>query len=75
MESLSDSPFSSTIRLLEARLARIEHLLFGATTPEQPAETAIDGVEALERRFQALLMQVKVYGELMRLCVCSAFSS
>ncbi|KAH7376977.1 nuclear distribution protein [Plectosphaerella cucumerina] len=70
MASHVDSPFSSTVKLLEARLSRIEHLLFGApvASPSARLDTpATENVEALERRFHNLLGQVKVYAELIKL--------
>jgi hypothetical protein len=72
MASHVDSPFSSTVKLLEARLSRIEHLLFGApvASPSARLDTpATENVEALERRFHNLLGQVKVYAELIKLCM------
>lgn len=70
MGSTADSTFASSLSLLETRLLRIEHLLFGSYPPTADSyhESAADTIESLERRFQALLGKVKVYGELIKLC-------
>ncbi|KAI0172607.1 hypothetical protein GGR52DRAFT_591119 [Hypoxylon sp. FL1284] len=66
MDSTLDNTTLSTISLLEARLLRIEHLLFGHSV-QQPKTPAIRSMQDLERRFSTLLQRVRVYGELFKL--------
>ncbi|KAI6088530.1 hypothetical protein F4821DRAFT_233968 [Hypoxylon rubiginosum] len=66
MDSTLDNTTLSTISLLEARLLRVEHLLFGHTV-QQPKVPAIRSMQELERRFGTLLQRVRVYGELLKL--------
>lgn len=60
----------TTISLLEARLLRIEHLLFGTSTPPPRApDTAVAvALSDIERRFANLLSRVRVYAELLKIC-------
>ncbi|KAF4897827.1 hypothetical protein CGCF415_v011044 [Colletotrichum fructicola] len=69
MDSSLDTTTLSTISLLESRLLRIEHLLYGPTAapPSLNADSAVDGLEDLERRFNHLLSRIRVYGELMKI--------
>lgn len=62
-----DDTTLSTISLLEARLLRIEHLLYGNLAP-QSTVSAIRGLQDLEHRFSKLLQHIRVYGELLKLC-------
>ncbi len=59
-----------TISLLEARLLRLEHLLYGqSAVPSRPAGTsAVDSLADLERRFSSLISRFKVYADLLRIC-------
>ncbi|KAI4864391.1 hypothetical protein F4820DRAFT_423890 [Hypoxylon rubiginosum] len=66
MDSTLDNTTLSTISLLEARLLRIEHLLYGHSV-QQPKVPAIRSMQELERRFGTLLQRVRVYAELLRL--------
>ncbi|KAI8956714.1 hypothetical protein F5Y11DRAFT_139130 [Daldinia sp. FL1419] len=66
MESTLDNTTLSTISLLEARLLRIEHLLYGHTA-QQPKVSAIRSMQELEHRFGTLLQRMRVYAELLRL--------
>ncbi|CAJ2504178.1 Uu.00g115720.m01.CDS01 [Anthostomella pinea] len=66
MDSTLDETTLSTISLLEGRILRIEHLLYGHSTP-QPKTTAVDSLQELELRFSKLLQHIRVYGELLRL--------
>lgn len=61
-----DDTTLSTISLLEARLLRIEHLLYGNLAP-QSTVSAIRGLQDLEHRFSKLLQHIRVYGELLKL--------
>lgn len=71
MESSLDNTTLSTISLLESRLLRIEHLLYGPTAalPSLHTDSAVDGLEDLERRFKHLLSRIRVYGEIVKICV------
>jgi hypothetical protein len=76
MDETLDKTTLSTISLLEARLLRIEHLLFGKSTPpprtpETPVATALSD---LERRFANLLTRFRVYAELLKICTPSGRS-
>ncbi|KAI1408286.1 hypothetical protein F5Y13DRAFT_173023 [Hypoxylon sp. FL1857] len=66
MESTLDNTTLSTISLLEARLLRLEHLLYGHTI-QQPKVPALRSMQELERRFGILLQRVRVYAELLKL--------
>ncbi|KAF5645520.1 RO-10-like protein [Fusarium sp. NRRL 52700] len=59
----------STLDLLESRLLRIEHLLYGQN--QSPAlaqdQSAASQLNKLERRFSMLLSDVRVYHDLMRI--------
>ncbi|OTB16980.1 hypothetical protein K445DRAFT_316505 [Daldinia sp. EC12] len=66
MESTLDNTTLSTISLLEARLLRIEHLLYGHTV-QQPKVSAIRSIQELEHRFGSLLQRMRVYAELLKL--------
>lgn len=71
MDSSLDQTTVSTISLLEARLLRLEHILYGATATSQTTELdepAAETLESLERRLLALLGKIKVYGEITRIC-------
>ncbi|TRX93971.1 hypothetical protein FHL15_005049 [Xylaria flabelliformis] len=66
MESTIDDTTLSTISLLEGRLLRIEHLLYGNSVL-QSAPSAIRSLQDLEHRFSKLLQHIRVYGELLKL--------
>lgn len=72
MGSTLDNTTLSTISLLEARLMRIEHLLFGHTT-QQPKVSATRSMQELEHRFGILLQRMRVYAELLKLCMFHHF--
>ncbi|KAI0883933.1 uncharacterized protein GGS22DRAFT_166453 [Annulohypoxylon maeteangense] len=66
MDSTLDKTTLSTISLLEARLLRIEHVLYGHTA-QQPKVSAIRSMQELEHRFSVLLQRMRVYAELLKL--------
>ncbi|KAI0487641.1 hypothetical protein F4859DRAFT_265214 [Xylaria cf. heliscus] len=66
MESTMDDTTLSTIWLLEGRLLRIEHLLYGNWVL-QPTTSATRSLQDLEHRFSKLLQHIRVYGELLKL--------
>lgn len=66
--SLDDTTLD-TLAHFEARIRRVEHLLYGHTTA--PAKTpAITSLEQLERRFAALLQdrEKSAYREALKIC-------
>lgn len=64
-----DETTLSTLSLLESRLLRLEHLLYGQTaTPSPPQDgSAALKLANLERRFGALTSHIRVYGELAKI--------
>ncbi|RYP41981.1 hypothetical protein DL767_000612 [Monosporascus sp. MG133] len=66
MESEIDNTTLSTLSLLEARLLRIEHLLYGHAV-QQPKTPAFKSMNNLEHRFARLLQGVRVYAELLKI--------
>ncbi|KAI8632700.1 hypothetical protein F5Y19DRAFT_471869 [Xylariaceae sp. FL1651] len=67
MDSSSlDETALSTLSLLESRLLRIEHLLYGHSVL-QSKTSAIRSMQELEHRFSKLLHHIRVYGELLKL--------
>lgn len=66
MESTLDNTTLSIISLLEARLLRLENLLYGHTV-QQPKVPAIRSMQELEHRFGILLQRMRVYAELLKL--------
>lgn len=71
MENTLDQTTLSTISLLEARLLRIEHILYGPTAPptEPPAESATTSLAELEHRFTQLVRHFRVYAEILKICM------
>ncbi|RBR17074.1 uncharacterized protein FIESC28_06576 [Fusarium coffeatum] len=69
MATTMDETTLSTLDLLESRLLRVEHLLYGQ--PQTPAlaqdRSATDQIGQLERRFSRLLDDFRVYHELMKI--------
>ncbi|KAH7197954.1 uncharacterized protein B0J16DRAFT_314263 [Fusarium flagelliforme] len=69
MATTMDDTTLSTLDLLESRLLRVEHLLYGQ--PQTPAlaqdRSATDQIGQLERRFSKLLDSFRVYHELMKI--------
>lgn len=66
-----DETTLSTLSLLESRLFRLEHLLYGQTATPSLAqdEPAALQMANLERRFATLASRVRVYGELLKICM------
>ncbi|PTB76886.1 hypothetical protein M440DRAFT_1355126 [Trichoderma longibrachiatum ATCC 18648] len=71
MDDPLDKTTLATISLLESRLLRIEHLLYGTTASpfsnQNQHETAIQKMDALERRFTRMTSQIRVYAELLKI--------
>lgn len=70
MDNTLDQTTLSTISLLEARLLRIEHILYGQSEAvlQPPSEPASTSLADLERRFSLLVRHVRVYSELLKIC-------
>ena len=71
MDNPLDKTTLSTISLLESRLLRIEHLLYGAraSTSSSRADSAAQRLKDLDKRFATLTSRVRVYGELLKICM------
>ncbi|TFB01351.1 hypothetical protein CCMA1212_006825 [Trichoderma ghanense] len=71
MDDPLDKTTLATISLLESRLLRIEHLLYGTTaspfSSQNQHETAVAKMDALERRFAKMTSQIRVYAELLKI--------
>ncbi|KAL7812631.1 hypothetical protein V8C44DRAFT_357794 [Trichoderma aethiopicum] len=71
MDDPLDKTTLATISLLESRLLRIEHLLYGTTASpfsnQNQHETAVQKMDALERRFTRMTSQIRVYAELLKI--------
>ncbi|KAM3483831.1 hypothetical protein MY8738_002728 [Beauveria namnaoensis] len=70
MDNPLDQTTLSTISLLESRLLRIEHLLYGSSAPTPPPqhESAMHKLANLEKRFSMLTSRIRVYGDLLKIC-------
>ena len=77
MDRTLDQTTIETISLLEARLLRIEQILFGsAAAPIAPAaleDSVVERITLLERDFSRLVSKIKAYSELLDLCRFSLF--
>ncbi|OAA35207.1 nuclear distribution protein [Beauveria brongniartii RCEF 3172] len=69
MDNPLDQTTLSTISLLESRLLRIEHLLYGSSAPTPPPqhESALQKLVHLEKRFSMLTSRIRVYGDLLKI--------
>ncbi|KAJ2894995.1 amino acid transporter [Zalerion maritima] len=68
LEATLDETTLSTISLLEARLLRIEHLLYGPTKVKKSGGESTTAVLAdLEHRFATLLRNVRIYADLLKI--------
>ncbi|KAH8167971.1 hypothetical protein CIB48_g240 [Xylaria polymorpha] len=74
MESTIDDTTLSTISLLEGRLLRIEHLLYGSSVPLWTT-SATRSLQDLEHRFSKLLQHIRVYGELLKLSLSAGLAA
>ncbi|KAK4102858.1 hypothetical protein N658DRAFT_505896 [Parathielavia hyrcaniae] len=66
MDNTLDETTLATISLLEERLLRLEHILYGPATPstQEPATTSL---AELERRFNQLVRHFRVYAEILKI--------
>lgn len=71
-----DQTTLSTLDLLESRLLRVEHLLYGQTVSPSLAQdySAVEKIADLEKRFSTLTSKIRVYGELLRICTMPSIS-
>ncbi|KAF4993818.1 hypothetical protein FGRMN_6217 [Fusarium graminum] len=69
MATNMDETTLSTLDLLESRLLRIEHLLYGQSQSPSLVQdrSAVDQLGQLERRFSTLLSNIHVYHRLMKI--------
>ncbi|KAH7316643.1 hypothetical protein B0I35DRAFT_260104 [Stachybotrys elegans] len=69
MDNSLDETTLSTLTLLESRLLRIEHVLYGQTASPSLAseDSTVDRLGSLERRFSTVLSDFRVYGELLKI--------
>ncbi|PTB64752.1 hypothetical protein BBK36DRAFT_1096724, partial [Trichoderma citrinoviride] len=71
MDDPLDKTTLATISLLESRLLRIEHLLYGTSaspfSSQNQHESALQKMDALERRFAKMTSQIRVYAELLKI--------
>lgn len=64
-----DKTSLATISLLESRLRRIEHILYGPSDPptQAPSSSATASLAQLEHRFNLLIRRFRVYAELLKI--------
>ncbi|KAI5467822.1 hypothetical protein BGZ63DRAFT_399367 [Mariannaea sp. PMI_226] len=64
-----DETTLSTLDLLESRLLRVEHLLYGQNVSPALAQdySAVEKIDDLEKRFSTLISKIRVYGELLKI--------
>ncbi|KAL7972548.1 hypothetical protein HDV63DRAFT_291583 [Trichoderma sp. SZMC 28014] len=71
MDDPLDKTTLATISLLESRLLRIEHLLYGTTASPTSSlnhhDAALEKMDILERRFNNMIAQIRVYAELLKI--------
>ncbi|EQL02476.1 nuclear distribution protein [Ophiocordyceps sinensis CO18] len=70
MDNPLDQTTLSTISLLESRILRLEHLLYGPTASHPPPaqhESVAWRMGDLEKRFSMILSRVRVYGHLLKI--------
>lgn len=69
MEDLLDQTTLSTLSLMESRLKRIEHLLYGqATSASRTHDTpAARRIRDLERALASLLSEYRVYSDILKI--------
>lgn len=73
MDHSLDQSTLETIVLLESRLHRLEHLLYGpAAPPSQPPEKSVlRSLADLEHRFTHLVRHCRAYADILKLCTPS----
>ncbi|KAK0725896.1 hypothetical protein B0H67DRAFT_480785 [Lasiosphaeris hirsuta] len=70
MDDSLDKTTLATISLLEARVLRIEHILYGPWLPpkDPPRDSTATNLADLEHRFAILTHHVKVYSDILKIC-------
>lgn len=65
-----DQTTLSTLDLLESRLMRVEHLLYGQTVSPSLVQdySAVEKIGDLENRLSTLISKIRVYGEILKIC-------
>jgi hypothetical protein len=65
-----DETTLSTLDLLESRLLRVEHLLYGQNVSLSLGQdySTVEKIDDLEKRFSLLIAKIRVYGELLKIC-------
>lgn len=71
MDNPLDKTTLATISLLESRLLRIEHLLFGTAVSPLLLEhgSAVRKLDGLEKRLAMMLSHIRVYDDLLQICM------
>lgn len=64
---LLDETTLQTLSYLESRLLRMEHMLYGHTTPTEKSQ-ALPDLQQLEHRFAQLVQRTRTYAELLKIC-------
>ncbi|KUI73121.1 hypothetical protein VM1G_08764 [Cytospora mali] len=77
-EQTLDTTTLQTISLLEARLLRIEQILYGTTSVSSTKSTseedsASETLADLEQRFATLISRFRVYADILKLCLFHAY--
>ncbi|KAH6623997.1 hypothetical protein B0J18DRAFT_165880 [Chaetomium sp. MPI-SDFR-AT-0129] len=69
MDNTLDQTTLGTISLLESRVQRIEHIIYGSAGPttHQPQDSAVRSLAELERRFNQLQRHFRVYREILQI--------
>jgi hypothetical protein len=71
MDRTLDQTTLETVALLEARLLRVQHMLFGhAELPDAvaPEDSVWERVALLDREFNRMVCHVKAYSALLNIC-------
>jgi len=71
MDDTLDKTSLATISLLEARLLRVENIIYGLSdAPAQPSNESVStSLADLERRFAALIRRTRIYAEILKICM------
>lgn len=70
MEETLDKTSLATISLLEARLLRVENIIYGISDApsKAPPESVSTSLADLERRFANLVRRTRIYAEILKIC-------
>ncbi|KAK3331447.1 hypothetical protein B0H66DRAFT_446078, partial [Apodospora peruviana] len=69
MDDTLDKTTIATISLFESRMLRIEHILYGPSTPpaQPPSDPATVSLAELKHRFSVLIRHFRVYAEILKI--------